>query len=300
MPGVGRDLLDGDALFGAVVAEEAELDRGGVLAEEREVRPLPVPGRAEREGPPGPRLAAHRVTSAPASAGRTTVSSWTWASWVATRTLRAPGTGTRGPRPEVRDERRLRRAATTSQRPSRPSANRISPRVAVLELAAHLEQPAVELAQRGVAVAGRASSAGTSPGPAGRAPPRPRTRRRRRTPGGARRGWPSAISSSMWSVKNWNGAASPCSSPMKSIGVKGDRSVTRAASGRARGRQAVARGAVADLVVVLVEDHELRGGAVGRRARRSAAGGSSSTGRRARRGAGRPWPGRATAPNSSY
>ena len=49
---------------------------------------------------------------------------------------------------------------------------------------------------------------------------------------------------------------------MKSIGVNGDSSVQNAASGRALGRQAVAEGAVADLVVVLVEDDELRGIAI--------------------------------------
>ena len=37
----------------------------------------------------------------------------------------------------------------------------------------------------------------------------------------------------MWSEKNWNGAVSPCSSPWKSIGVNGARSVQNAASGRA-------------------------------------------------------------------
>ena len=42
-----------------------------------------------------------------------------------------------------------------------------------------------------------------------------------------------AISSSMWSEKNWNGAVSPYSSPWKSIGVNGDSSVQSAASGLA-------------------------------------------------------------------
>ncbi len=35
----------------------------------------------------------------------------------------------------------------------------------------------------------------------------------------------------MWSVKNWNGAVSPYSSPMNSIGTYGDSSVQKAASG---------------------------------------------------------------------
>ena len=38
----------------AVLVEQAQLDALGVLGEEREVRPAAVPGRAERERPPGP------------------------------------------------------------------------------------------------------------------------------------------------------------------------------------------------------------------------------------------------------
>ena len=38
----------------------------------------------------------------------------------------------------------------------------------------------------------------------------------------------SAIAGSMWSVKNWNGACSPYSSPMKSSGVCGAKRVTAA------------------------------------------------------------------------
>ena len=49
---------------------------------------------------------------------------------------------------------------------------------------------------------------------------------------------------------------------MNSMGVKGASSVQNAASGRTRSRQPVAEGAVADLVVVLVEDDELLGRAV--------------------------------------
>lgn len=44
-----------DARLGAGVVEEAELDPGAVLGEEREVRPLAVPVRAERERAAGPR-----------------------------------------------------------------------------------------------------------------------------------------------------------------------------------------------------------------------------------------------------
>ena len=109
-------------------------------------------------------------------------------------------------------------------------------------------------------------------GPAGRAPPRRRTRRRRRTRAGGPRAVASAISSSMWSVKNWNGAGSPYSSPMKSIGVNGDSSVQNAASGRASAGRRSPKRAVADLVVVLVEDDELLGAAVvGGRAEAAAA-----------------------------
>ena len=49
---------------------------------------------------------------------------------------------------------------------------------------------------------------------------------------------------------------------MNSIGTNGDSSVQNAASGARVGRQAVAEGAVSDLVVVLVEDDELLGRAV--------------------------------------
>ena len=70
----------------------------------------------------------------------------------------------------------------------------------------------------------------------------------------------SAISSSMWSEKNWNGAGSPYSSPMNSIGVNGDSSVQNAASGRAVARHPVAEGAVADLIVVLEKTTNRSGG----------------------------------------
>jgi hypothetical protein len=63
MPVVRRVVVDLDALL-LVAVEEALLHALGVLAEQREVRALAVPGRAEREWPPGPQLAAQR-TSAP-------------------------------------------------------------------------------------------------------------------------------------------------------------------------------------------------------------------------------------------
>ena len=63
---------------------------------------------------------------------------------------------------------------------------------------------------------------------------------------------------SMWSVKNWKGCSSPYSSPMKSIGTKGDRWST-ARRGAGPRRQPVAQRPVADLVVVLGVDDEPRG-----------------------------------------
>ena len=76
----------------------------------------------------------------------------------------------------------------------------------------------------------------------------------------------------MWSVKNWNGADSPYSSPMNSIGTNGDRSVHIAASGRTSARRRSPNAAVADLVMVLVEHDELRHRpVVGRRAEALAA-----------------------------
>ena len=79
----------------------------------------------------------------------------------------------------------------------------------------------------------------------------------------------SAISWSMWSEKNWNGARSPYSSPWKSIGVKGDSSVQSAASGRASTGSRSPKRAVADLVVVGGEDDEALGRDVVGAARRS-------------------------------
>ena len=59
------------------------------------------------------------------------------------------------------------------------------------------------------------------------------------------------MNGSMWSVKNWNGAVSPYSSPWKSSGVNGLKRTTAAATRRfASGSRSPTR-AVADLVVVL-------------------------------------------------
>src|SRR6185503_672748 len=79
VPDVGRPLDDRDLLLVALAVEQAERDLGRVLGEQREVRAVAVPGRAERERAAGPDLAralgvrrrGHR-TSAPARAGRST------------------------------------------------------------------------------------------------------------------------------------------------------------------------------------------------------------------------------------
>ena len=66
----------------------------------------------------------------------------------------------------------------------------------------------------------------------------------------------SAITGSMWSVKNWNGARSSCSSPMKSSGVESENSTTAKATRWASRRQPVTDRPVPDLVVVLGGDDE--------------------------------------------
>ena len=53
------DLFEEDALFGAVVVEEAQLDLLGGFAEQGEVGALTVEGRAERIGGAGPDVVAH-------------------------------------------------------------------------------------------------------------------------------------------------------------------------------------------------------------------------------------------------
>ena len=54
MPVERRALVQLDALLPPMLVEEAELDAVGVLGEEREVRPVAVPFRAERERLAGP------------------------------------------------------------------------------------------------------------------------------------------------------------------------------------------------------------------------------------------------------
>src|SRR6185437_13818496 len=98
VPVVGRALDHVDALLGPVLVEQAQLDVLGVLGEEREVRALAVPRRAERERRSGPGLAArdllaHRAIRAPARAGRRTPPWPSVALWVASATVR-PCTGT--------------------------------------------------------------------------------------------------------------------------------------------------------------------------------------------------------------
>ncbi len=60
VPVVGGAQPQRQALLRAVVAEQAQRHRFGVLGEQREVRPVSVPGRPEGEGPARPDLAAHR------------------------------------------------------------------------------------------------------------------------------------------------------------------------------------------------------------------------------------------------
>ena len=69
VPVVRGPLGDVDALLAALVVEQAELDAVRVLAEEGEVRPVAVPGRAEGKRPSGPHCATHRGTLAPRSEG---------------------------------------------------------------------------------------------------------------------------------------------------------------------------------------------------------------------------------------
>ena len=271
VPDVGRDLLDGDALSRR--RRRRGRARRGRRARRRARSSSPArprsrrAGRAARARPPG-----HRVTSAPASAGRTTCRRGLGVVGGDAHAAR-PRHRDGGPRPEVRDEPASPRP-TPSQR--RGLVELDLARVAVLQLAAHLEQPRVERAQRRVAARRVELRA-----PEGRrvlrvghllAANAAKAANSRRRPSRVA----AAISSSMWSVKNWNGAVSPYSSPMKSIGVNGDSSVHEGGERSRLGGQAVAEGAVADLVVVLAKTTKAAAGGR-RRARRSGGGGSSST-----------------------
>ena len=205
----------------AVVVEEAELDPLGVLGEEREVRAVPVPRRAERERLAGPDL--HSAASA--------------------RTVFGVEVG------DELDARRGARAGRGGARRRRSSTSRGS-------VAAQREQLAVERAQLRVARAGSsfecwnvASACGSgSPRCANAANVANSLRRPSRVA--------SAMNGSTWSVKNWNGRVSPYSSPMKSSGVCGAKSDDRGGEPAHVGGQAVAERAVADLVVILRADHE--------------------------------------------
>ena len=190
-----RALVQLDALLGAVLVEQAQLDARGVLGEDREVRAAAVPVRAERERVAGPDLAAltgppprragaarrrgRRRRPAPARRPAATARRRSW---------RGCGTG---------------RARTVSRR---PSARAVGLGAVGAQLGAQRERVAVERAQPGgLARGGSAWSARTSPGPGDRGFPH-RTPRTPRTRGAGPRGSPSAISASMWSEKNWNGA----------------------------------------------------------------------------------------------
>ena len=139
--------------------------------------------------------------------------------------------------------RRLPKSATSSTSPRR-SAQHLRVLVGLglelaRQLAAQREQLAVERdpARRGWSfertnVSSACGSGTSSPEKRGEAP-RTRARRPSRVA--------SAIAGSMWSVKNWNGAGSPYSSPMKSSGVHGEKSARRrrrAARPAAGGRRA--------------------------------------------------------------
>ena len=62
VPVVGRQLAHLDALLVVRLVEQAELDAPGVLAEQREVRPVAVPAGTERKRRPRPGRATHRGT----------------------------------------------------------------------------------------------------------------------------------------------------------------------------------------------------------------------------------------------
>ena len=100
MPVERRALAHGDALLVAVLVEEAELDRLGTLREDREVRAVAVPVRAERERPPRPDGARH---AAPSGWSQTTPSGGTVTSAEAARSchgLASASTAPRLPTPE--------------------------------------------------------------------------------------------------------------------------------------------------------------------------------------------------------
>ena len=233
MPVEGRALGHLDRRLAVVLVEEAELDAVGVLGEEREVR------------------ARRRPTSARAGYGRArpdliSASSSTSSEREVDHELAPAATKLRAGAPPRRTRPRPRAAARGAARSSRVDAR--SPAGRRVELRA-LER----LARLRVGhVLGREA------GEARELAPAPVAGRRRRSNG------------SMWSVKNWNGCDSPYSSPMKSSGVRREEDDRLRARAGASGRQPVADGAVADLVVVLRADDEPLARPVGRARGRSA------------------------------
>src|SRR5205085_4045618 len=91
VPVEGGHLTQRHPLLAVAAVEQTQLDPLGVLREQGEVRPLPVPHRAQRER----RTRPHRghATTAPASAGSWTPPSASRASCVDSSTL-VPSAGT--------------------------------------------------------------------------------------------------------------------------------------------------------------------------------------------------------------
>ncbi len=250
-----------------VLVEQAQLDGLGVLGEDREVGSAAVPVRAQRERPTRPHL-GHRIR-APDSG-----SSSTWPS--ANGGCREwPG----GRRPAHGTRRGWQAKLHASSNPPRPTRSHrsllierdppASPGVSSRRACKQLD---VERGDRRVALAARASSARTSRWPGGPGSP-PRTAR---TPLNSSRR-PSRVACGDLARRcdrrrTETAPCSPYSSPMNSIGTNGESSVQNAASGRASAGIRSPRRAVADLVVVLGEDHEpLRREVIRRRAEAAAA-----------------------------
>ena len=93
VPVEGGPLRQVDARLAVLAVEQAELDAGGVLAEQREVGAGAVPGGAEGKGPPRPHR--HRATAPDHAGRRSVVPSKPASSSVASTIRSAPLTGTR-------------------------------------------------------------------------------------------------------------------------------------------------------------------------------------------------------------
>src|SRR5437763_10530907 len=65
VPGERGALAHRDPRLVVLLVEQAELDAGGVLGEQGEVRAAPVPGRAQRKRPSRPDLNVAQLSSAP-------------------------------------------------------------------------------------------------------------------------------------------------------------------------------------------------------------------------------------------